>query len=58
MKILKRWIKELKRVRWPSSKTATTAFWKSVIFVTISSLAIFGATILFAMLWKSMGIGV
>lgn len=57
MKKIKRFVKELKRVRWPSAEVAGKSFLKSTIFIAVSALVIFGITIGFAMLWSTMGVG-
>lgn len=58
MNHLKRFLKELKRSRWPSVKDTNIAFWKSIIFVIITSLVLFGIALAFTALWKAIGVGI
>lgn len=58
MKNVKRFLKELKRVRWPSAEETSKAFWKSIIFIIICALVLFGFTLAFSSLWQSMGVGI
>ncbi|EGV00477.1 preprotein translocase subunit SecE [Mycoplasmopsis columbina] len=52
----RRFFKEIKRVRWPSSKTNWSSFFQVVIFSSIFiGIVIIFATI-FALIWKSAGI--
>lgn len=57
IKRIKRFFKELKRVRWPQTKDTNSAFLKSIIFVIISALVLFGVAIAFTWLWQWFGIG-
>ena len=57
MKIIRRFVKELKRVRWPSIKDANKIFIKVIIFITIISLALLLFSYAFTEMWNSMGAG-
>ncbi|MCC3161081.1 MAG: preprotein translocase subunit SecE [Mollicutes bacterium PWAP] len=58
MNIFKRWILELKRVRWPDSKTAWKTFLTVIIFVSICSISLWIVHIGFIKLWDEIGVGV
>lgn len=58
MNTIKKFFKELKRVRWPSGKEGASTFVKSVIFISVSSLILFGMAIGFTMLWNDWGVGI
>ncbi|MCP4336706.1 MAG: preprotein translocase subunit SecE [Mycoplasma sp.] len=55
---LKGFLKELKRVRWPSAEEAWKVFVISIIFVIISSTILLLITYSFTNLWTSMGVGI
>jgi len=58
MNKIKRFFKELKRVRWPSGKEGWKTFFKSSAFIIVSALILFGIAIAFTALWASGGIGI
>lgn len=58
MNRVKRFFKELKRVRWPIAKDTNIAFWKSMIFIIITSLVLFGVALAFTALWKAFNVGI
>ena len=57
MNSLKKFLKELKRVRWPSSKEGNKIFATILIFVSIASLILFGLAIGLTTLWNEWGVG-
>lgn len=58
MNTIKKFFKELKRVRWPSGKEGASTFAKSVIFIAVTSLILFGLSMGFTMLWNDLGVGI
>lgn len=52
--IVRRFVKELKRVRWPSSRKNWVSFWQIVIFTLIFVLAVFALATLFTLLWTTL----
>ncbi len=54
---VKRFFKELKRVRWPEINETNSAFFKSIIFIIVASLVLFGLGITFVAIWNALGIG-
>lgn len=57
MKDIKKFIKELKRVRWPSAAEGNKTFITAIIFVAISSLVLFAIAIILGLLWSGLGVG-
>ena len=57
MRSIKKFIKELKRVRWPSAKEGNKTFRTSVIFITIASLVLFALAIVLSLVWSGLGVG-
>lgn len=55
---IKKFIKELKRVRWPSAKEGNKTFISAIIFVAIAALVLFGLAVGFAALWNNWGVGI
>ena len=55
---IKKFFRELKRVRWPDGKTTQSAFWRVILFVAIGSLFLFGLTWLFTVIWTAGGVGI
>jgi preprotein translocase SecE subunit len=55
---VKRFFKELKRVRWIKSKVLAKNFITVIIFVIISSLILFSVTLLFTSIWTQLGVGI
>ena len=58
MNTIKKFFKELKRVRWPSAKEGNTTFRNALIFIGISSLILFGLAVGFTVLWSNWGVGI
>lgn len=52
--IVRRFVKELKRVRWPSNRKNWVSFWQIVIFTLIFVLAVFALATLFTLLWTTL----
>ena len=57
MNTIKKFFKELKRVRWPSAETGTKTFLVVLVFITIISLILFGLAIGLTILWNDWGVG-
>ena len=57
MNVIKKFFKELKRVRWPSAKEGNKTFRNALIFIGITSLILFGLAIGLTVLWNEMGVG-
>ncbi|UVD81961.1 preprotein translocase subunit SecE [Mycoplasma iguanae] len=55
--VLRNFILELKRVRWPSAKTSSSSFWKIIVFVLIFMGIFFVITLVASILWTSLGVG-
>ncbi|TQC51550.1 preprotein translocase subunit SecE [Mycoplasmopsis mucosicanis] len=53
---VRRFFKELKRVRWPSQKTNWMSFVKVVIFTVIFTAIVMGFATLITLLWSRLGI--
>ena len=58
MNVIKKFIKELKRVRWPSSKEGNKTFLTILIFVLIASIILFSFAIGLTTLWNGWGVGI
>ncbi|MCK5807011.1 MAG: preprotein translocase subunit SecE [Mycoplasmataceae bacterium] len=58
MNSIKKFIKELKRVRWPSAKDGNKTFFTILIFVSIASVILFSLAIGLTSLWNSWGVGI
>ena len=58
MKNIKNFLKELKRVRWPSIKKSNKTFINVLIFVLISSIALFIVSLGMTFLWNAWGVGI
>ncbi|WP_036435909.1 preprotein translocase subunit SecE [Mycoplasmopsis felifaucium] len=54
--LFRRFVKELKRVRWPSAKKTWISFAQVVIFTIIFTLAVFSFTALMYFIYKQTGI--
>ena len=54
---LKKFFKELKRVRWPTGPAAASTFFTSISFIIIGSVVLFGVAIGFTTLWSMLGVG-
>lgn len=52
----RRFIKEMKRVRWPSQKTNWTSFLKIILFTAIFTIVVFTFATLITLLWSKMGV--
>lgn len=57
MNTLKKFFKELKRVRWPSAKDGNKTFINALIFIGISALVLFGLAVGLTVLWNDWGVG-
>ncbi|WKX02652.1 preprotein translocase subunit SecE [Candidatus Mycoplasma mahonii] len=57
MNWLKKIVKEIKRVRWPTANDANRTYVITLIFMIISSLILFGVAIGFTTLWSTWGVG-
>lgn len=58
MKIVKRFFKELKRVKWPTASQTGRAYSTILLFVIITSLVLFGLAIGLIQMWEKLGVGV
>ena len=58
MNKIKRFVKELKRVRWPKAKDANKSFYITMIFIIITSLILFGLAIGLTIVWDDLGVGI
>lgn len=58
MNKIKRFVKEIKRVKWPTGKEAGKTWTTTVVFVTIISLALFGLATVLLLMWQGIGVGV
>lgn len=54
--LIRRFVKELKRVRWPSAKKTWVSFAQVIIFTIIFTLIVFGFTTLIFFIFKQSGI--
>ncbi|QSF13520.1 preprotein translocase subunit SecE [Mycoplasma sp. Mirounga ES2805-ORL] len=52
----RRFVKEIKRVRWPSSKTNWLTFLKVVVFTAVFTIVVVLFTTLIAFMFQKMGI--
>lgn len=57
MQKIKRFFKELKRVRWPSAKEGNTTFRNALIFIGIAAIILFGLAVGLTVLWNDWGVG-
>lgn len=57
MNWIKKFFKEIKRVRWPSAKESNKTFITSIAFIAVSSIVLFGIAIGFTTLWNIWGVG-
>lgn len=57
MNYIKKFLKELKRVRWPSSKDGNKNFRNALIFIGITSMILFGLSLGFTIMWNNWGVG-
>ncbi|AJR12479.1 preprotein translocase subunit SecE [Mesomycoplasma dispar] len=51
-------VKEMKRVKWPSSRVAFRSFGQSIVFSTIFMVVFFAITIIAALIWNQVGVGI
>lgn len=58
MNKLKHFFKELKRVRWPKPKDAANTYWKTIAFIAIAALILFGLAVGLTALWNHWGVGI
>ncbi len=57
MNWIKKFFKEIKRVRWPSAKENNKTFIIVMAFVSVAALILFGIAIGFTTLWNIWGVG-
>ncbi|MBN3534846.1 preprotein translocase subunit SecE [Mycoplasma procyoni] len=55
--IFKNWIKEIKRIKWPTTKVAKNNYLLTLLFVIVCSLLFLAITVLVTYIWKQMGVG-
>lgn len=55
---IKKFFKELKRVKWPTGKDSSKTFFSSMTFIIIGSIVLFGIAIAFTTLWSVLGVGI
>ncbi|MCR8613367.1 MAG: preprotein translocase subunit SecE [Mycoplasma sp.] len=53
---IKRFLKEFKRMKWPTTKEFFFFFSLSLVFLIITSLFFYGVSLLFTHLWDSIGV--
>ncbi|ENY69405.1 Hypothetical protein MBVG_4280 [Mycoplasmopsis bovigenitalium 51080] len=53
---IKKFFRELKRVRWPSNKTNWISFWKVIIFATLFTIIVVLFATCVGLLWSRIGI--
>lgn len=58
MDSVKKFFKELKRVRWPKAAEANKSYGQVILFAVITALVLFGIAIGFAALWDAWGVGI
>ena len=58
MNSLKKFLKELKRVRWPKAGEANKTFYTAMVFIIITSLILFGLAIGLTIAWNNWGVGI
>lgn len=58
MNKVKRFFKELKRVKWPTPKESGKTWLTTVVFVSIVALILFALATVLLLMWKKIGIGV
>ena len=54
---IKKFIKEIKRVKFPSGAETNKTFLTSMTFIVIASIVLFGIAIAFTALWNQLGVG-
>ncbi|NQZ65774.1 MAG: preprotein translocase subunit SecE [Mycoplasmatales bacterium] len=57
MKSIKKFFKELKRVRWPSANEGNKTFARTLVFIIIASLILFGLALGLSIMWNNWGVG-
>ena len=57
MNWLKKFFKEIKRVRWPKPAEANKTFFTSIIFIATAAIILFIIAIAFTALWNTWGVG-
>lgn len=53
---VKKFFRELKRVRWPSNRTNWISFWKVIIFTTLFTIIVVLFATCVGLLWSRIGI--
>ncbi|MXR34947.1 preprotein translocase subunit SecE [Mycoplasma hyopneumoniae] len=51
-------IKEMKRVKWPSGRVTFKSFGQSLLFSTIFMFVFFAVTVIAALIWNQAGVGI
>lgn len=54
---IKKFVKEIKRVKFPSGSETNKTFLTSMTFIIVASLVLFGIAIGFTALWNQLGVG-
>ncbi|UWD34068.1 preprotein translocase subunit SecE [Mesomycoplasma molare] len=52
------WMKEIKRIKWPSQKDATNNFYLILLFVTICSIIFLLISFVATWIWNLIGVGI
>ncbi|WP_033161085.1 preprotein translocase subunit SecE [[Mycoplasma] collis] len=55
--IFRNWVKELKRIKWPDSKTSGQSFVYTILFVIFFIILFFIISIIATYLWNQTGVG-
>ncbi|VEU59796.1 preprotein translocase subunit SecE [Mesomycoplasma neurolyticum] len=55
--ILRNWIKELKRIKWPDAQTSTKSFIYTILFVVFFVILFFIISIIATYLWSKTNVG-
>lgn len=53
---IKKFFRELKRVKWPSNRTNWISFWKVIIFTTLFTIIVVLFATCVGLLWSRIGI--
>ncbi|WP_308704741.1 preprotein translocase subunit SecE [Mesomycoplasma flocculare] len=51
-------VKEMKRVKWPSAHVSFKSFGQSLIFSLIFMVVFLGVTVIAAIIWNQVGVGI
>lgn len=55
---LRNFIKEIKRVKWPTAKESNNAFWTTILFILICTILFLIITIIATYIWSKTGVGI